>query len=239
MRELLSPEGPVMNLITRIVYSVWLNILWFVFSIPIVTIGASTTALFYVSLKLARNEEGNVTEQFVKAFRTNFRYATKVWGILLGAGLILGLDGYVLLRLRFENVFWTIISAIYIVALIGYLIILMYVFPLMARFDNTIFQTLKNSLFIGLHFLLCTVFMAAIYFLMALIVIRIFTPAIIFGEGLCAFLCSFLLAPLLQRLVDGGKKDQEGDDSGEDNGSEDADDKTEIGPRTVPDNTAE
>ena len=69
MRQLFSPEGSVMLFITRLVNSVWLNILWFVFSIPIITVGASTTALFYVSLKMARNEEGNITSQFFQAFK--------------------------------------------------------------------------------------------------------------------------------------------------------------------------
>ena len=60
MRNLLNPDNPVMNFITRVVYAVWLNILWFVCSIPIVTAGASTTALFYVTLKMVKNEEGNI-----------------------------------------------------------------------------------------------------------------------------------------------------------------------------------
>lgn len=50
---------------------------------------------------------------------------------------------------------------------------------------------------IGMRFLLCTVLMAFIYFMMALIIIRIFTPAIIFGEGLCALLCSYPLSNIL------------------------------------------
>lgn len=61
-------------------------------------------------------------------------------------------------------------------------------FPLLARFDNTIGAMFKNALFIGVRFLFCTALMAVIYFVMLLIVVRIFTPAVIFGEGLCALL---------------------------------------------------
>lgn len=50
---------------------------------------------------------------------------------------------------------------------------------------------------LGMRFLLCTVLMAAIYFLMTFVIINLFTPAIIFGEGLCAFLCSYLLSNIL------------------------------------------
>ena len=68
MGNLLSPEGTVMQFITKLVYSVYLNILWFICCIPIVTVGASTTALFYVSLKIVKNEEGNITKSFFHSF---------------------------------------------------------------------------------------------------------------------------------------------------------------------------
>ncbi|NBH74074.1 DUF624 domain-containing protein [Clostridiaceae bacterium] len=48
MKGLLEIDGPVMQLITKTVYAVWLNILWFVCCLPVFTVGASTTALFYL-----------------------------------------------------------------------------------------------------------------------------------------------------------------------------------------------
>ena len=83
----------------------------------------------------------------------------------------------------------------------------MYIFPLTARFDNTIFAMFKNSLIIGMRFLLCTVLMASIYFAMAVVVVRILTPAIIFGEGLCAFLCSYLLSNIMKLLEDNSSEE--------------------------------
>lgn len=201
MKNFFTPENPVMNFITRIVNCVWLNILWFIFSLPIITAGASTTALFYVTLKMVHDEEGNITQQFIKAFRSNFRFATKVWTILLAVIAIFAVDGYFLWHVRFSNSFWTIITALYIVALIALAIVLMYIFPLMARFDNSVSAMLKNALLVGVRYLVCTAAMAAIYFLMLLIVVRFFTPAIVFGEGLCAFLCSFLLSGILRHLA--------------------------------------
>ena len=44
-------------------------------------------------------------------------------------------------------------------------------------------------------------------FLMILVVVRFFTPAIVFGMGLCAFLCSFLLVRILETLA--GKDGEE------------------------------
>ena len=202
MKNLLTADNPVMNLITRIVNSAWLNILWFVFSIPVFTAGASTTALFYVTLKMAENEEGNITSQFISAFRANFRFATKVWMILMALLAVFCADGYILWHLRNTNAFWTILSAVFLVAAAALVIILMYIFPLMARFENTIPAMFKNALLIGIRYLICTALMAAVYFIMALIIVRFFTPAIVFGEGFCAFLCSFLLTGILRNLSD-------------------------------------
>lgn len=197
MNHLFNLDGPVLQFINKIVYSVYLNILWFICSIPIVTIGASTTALFYVTLKISKNEEGSITKAFFHSFKENLRQGTVIWLILLAFGIILGIDGYVLYHMRFENVFWTLCTAVFCVAAAAYAIILMYIFPLLARFDNTIGAMFKNALFIGVRFLFCTALMAVIYFVMLLIVVRIFTPAVIFGEGLCALLCSCLLSNIL------------------------------------------
>ena len=198
MNSLLNPDNPVMQFITKIVYSVYLNILWFMCCIPVVTAGAATTALYYVTLKMAKNEEGGITKSFFKAFKENFKQSTIVWLILLALGIVLGIDGYVLWHMRFENAFWTVITAIFLVAAAAYLIVVMYIFPLMARFDNTIFAMFKNSLFIGMRFLLCTALVAVIHFAMLFVIINLFTPAVIFGEGLCAFLSSNFLANILK-----------------------------------------
>lgn len=197
MKGLFDMEGPVMQFITKLVYSVWLNILWFICCLPVFTVGASTTALFYVSLKVAKNEEGNLTKSFFHSFKENFRQATIIWLILFGVGIVLGIDAYVFYHMRFESVLWALGTAVFVVALAAYGIIWMYIFPLQARFDNTIRAMFKNSLMIGMRFLLCTVLMALIYFIMAVVVICVFTPAIIFGEGLCALLCSYLLSNIL------------------------------------------
>lgn len=197
MNNLFNLDGPVLQFVNKIVYSVYLNILWFICCIPVITAGASTTALFYVTLKIAKNEEGNITKAFFHSFRENLRQSTLIWLILLVLGIILGADGYILYHMRFENVFWTLCTAVFCVAAAAYAIVLMYIFPLLARFDNTVGAMFKNALFIGVRFLFCTVLMAVIYFAMLLVVVRIFTPAIIFGEGLCALLCSYLLSNVL------------------------------------------
>ena len=99
MRDLCNTDKPLVAVLTKLTYGAYLNILWLVCSLPIVTIGASTTALFYVTLKMAEDRDDGLTRMFFKAFRENFKPATKLWLILLAVGCFLAVDGFVLSRM--------------------------------------------------------------------------------------------------------------------------------------------
>lgn len=200
MPSILSTDNKLMQGINKFFYCAWLNILWFVCCIPIVTIGASTTALFYVTLKMVRNEEGNVTRQFFQSFQENFKKATCIWLILLVLGIFLGCDGYILYHIHYDSIFWTICSAILIGALVLYLIVAMNIFPLLARFENSIHAMFFHAFLIGVRYLFCSILMALTYFVIYYVIINVFTPLIVFGHGLAAFVCSWLITPILAKL---------------------------------------
>lgn len=190
----------------RFAWGCYLNLLWLVCSLPIVTIGASTTALYYVTLKIAENEEGDITQQFFRSFKANFKQATVLWLILLAIGIVLGTDIYVLRHLSAATtgvvaVLLTLCLALVIVACVAYAAVLCYVFPLLARVDNTNVAMLKNSLLISIRYLSCTICTLAIHAAMTFVIIAIFTPAFVLGEGVCALLSSYLLSPVLKLVT--------------------------------------
>ena len=205
MSNLIDPDRPLMAFITKMAYSAYLNILWLICCLPIVTIGASTTALFYVTLKMAEDRDDGLTGMFFRAFRQNFLPATKLWLVLLGAGVFLAMDGYIVWHIWSQSIFWTLVAALLIVAAIVYAVVLLYAFPLLARFENTTFGILKTALLVGLRYLVCTLLMAGIYFLMGWVVVNLFTPAFLLGFGCCAMLCSFLLVNIIHAI--GGDPD--------------------------------
>ena len=197
-----SYESKFSQLLLKLCYACYLNLLWFVCSIPIFTTGAATTALYYSCLKLVRDEESHVAATFFRAFRENFRQATVLWLILLGVGLFLGADGYILYHLRQSStgtlaVIWTVILAVVIAAAVLYVIVLEYVFPLLASVSNTNRAMLKNSFLIGTHYLFATILVFAVHFAMFFVVVAWFTPLIVFGEGLCALISAWLLNSIL------------------------------------------
>ena len=197
-----SYESKFTQLLLKLCWSCYLNLLWFLCSLPIVTVGASTTALYYASLKLVREEDSSLTRQFFRSFRENFRQATVLWLILLGVGLFLRADGYSLYHLRLSAagplaVMWTLILAVVIAASVVYVIVLLYVFPLLASVSNTNRAMLKNAFLIGTHYLFATILVFAVHFAMFFVVVAWFTPLIVFGEGLCALISAWLLNSIL------------------------------------------
>ena len=198
-----SYESPFSQTLLKLAYSCYLNLLWLICSIPVFTVGASTVALYSVTLKIVRDRDGNLTRQFFKAFRENFRQATILWLILLGVGLFLAGDGYILYHLfrssqGAASVLWTLVSALVIAASLAYAVVLLYVFPLIASVVNSNWAMLKNSFFIGTHYLFCTILTAGIHFAMFYVTVSLFTPMMIFGEGLCALLSSYLLSGVIR-----------------------------------------
>ncbi len=211
-----SYESKFSQLLLKLCYACYLNLLWFVCSIPIFTIGASTTALYYVSLKIIRDEENHVGSSFFRAFRENFKQATLLWLILLGVGAFLGGDIYILLHLRqlssgTMGIVWTLILAIVIAASVMYVIVLLYTFPLVASVENTNAAMLKNAFLIGTHYLFATILVFAVHFAMFFVSVAWFTPLLIFGEGLCALISAWLLNSVLI-ACSGTPEDREGED---------------------------
>lgn len=212
-----SYESPISQILLKLSWSAYLNLLWLICSLPVFTAGASTAALYAVTLKVAAEKEGRLTFQFFKAFRENFRQATVLWLILLGAGTFLAADGYILYHLFRTSagaaaVLWTLVSALVIAASIAYCIVLLYVFPLTASVYNTNAAMLKNSLLIGIRYLFCTILAASIHFAMFYAVVAVFTPLLIFGEGLCALLSSYLFSGVIRACA--AAPDTEGGQNG-------------------------
>lgn len=148
MWSLFELDSPYCRLVTKIVHIIYLNILWLLFSLPVITIGASTTALYYVAMKLVKNEDGYITRSFIKSFRMNFRQGTIIWIIMLAAGFIL-LQDY-----RYFNYMNSMPGKVgFVLMLIFYGLVVVMVFPVLAKYDNSICNTLKNTLYFAFRHL--------------------------------------------------------------------------------------
>ena len=92
-------DNIIVRALSRVFDLILLNLLWLACSLPVITIGASTTALYSVTLKMAANEEGYILRGFLEAFRRNWKQSTVIWLILLVIGAALGADFMIVRRL--------------------------------------------------------------------------------------------------------------------------------------------
>ena len=151
MGRFFSSDSPVMNFLGRVADLVWLNILYIICCIPIVTIGASTSALYYVTMKMVADEEGYITKSFFKSFKENFKQATVIWLIILLAGTIFFMDFRILNAM--EGTLGKVVYVLICAVAILFLFMTIYIFPLLAKFENTIKNSMKNAFLISIrHF---------------------------------------------------------------------------------------
>ena len=161
MRNFFNLDSPFMIFLSDLTDVVILNVLCLICCIPIITIGPSVTAMHYVTLKMVREEEGYVLKSFFKAFKENFKQSIIVWMGFLVITLVFFLDYKILKASGIEQnkIYIMIIGAIYLLVCLT----VMYIFPLLCRFENTLKQTVKNAIFMSILHIFKTIIMAVIY----------------------------------------------------------------------------
>lgn len=120
-----------------------LNLIYILFSLPIITIGASTSAMYSVTIKMVRKEDGTLWSGFVKAFKESFARATKLWLIILGV-LACVFAQYVVV-VNYPGTLANIYLVIIVIELLLIFVGIPFIFPLQARYDSDIKTTIKNA----------------------------------------------------------------------------------------------
>ena len=148
MHALFSPDSKFMQAMSRLCDLMALNILFLLTSLPVVTLGAATTALYTCCFQLG--EEQGIFRSYFQAFRENFRQSTLVWLILLLWGSS-ALVNVVLFRSLAGPMLYAALP-------FGILFVLAALagscaFPLISRFSNDLRTTLKNALLLSLGYL--------------------------------------------------------------------------------------
>lgn len=196
-------ESPLMQILNKVADLMILNILTVFCCIPIITAGASMTAMHYVALKMARNEECYIARDFFKSFKLNFRQGTAIW--LIELFIILILTGDFLIMSRTEMSFGNVIKVILTVIAFLALFTFMFVFPVLAKFENTVMRTVKNAFFIGVLQFPKTIAMMVLAVLP--LVLFLFFPQItpivfLFGMTVPAWLSAKMYSGYFRKLED-------------------------------------
>lgn len=175
MKNIFRPEGALFRIAERLTNLVVLNLLYLLFCIPIFTIGPATAALHYVTLKYAANEEDRVWAPFIHSFKQNFKQGIVVGLLTTGVGVFLAFDLYWIYQMvNAGQAFDKIVLVIVSLACIIYLMMTAYIYPLLARYDNSLKQMFRTALILAIRHLPATVCLAVIS--AAPIVLLMYTP---------------------------------------------------------------
>ena len=203
MRILYDPDAPIVQWMTKISYLLWMTCLWFVCSLPIVTIGAANAALYRMTFNL-REEKKCTAGEFFLAFKGNFKHATLIWLMQLGCAAVIGLCYYCGLVVQNETVgMGAVLVACALFVVWGFWFL--YSYPLTCYFENTLTNTIRNAMFMSIKHLRSTVlcFALAVLPMIALFIsgywfLRILYIWILVYPGLAAYWISCILTPVFE-----------------------------------------
>ena len=177
-----------------------LNFLWIVFSLPIITIGASTTALYDVTLKLVDETDGYLFRNFFKAFKESFKKATIIWSIILFAFFIIGVN--LTFWVKYTSIAGYIPMSFILFILFLFLPTEIYVFPILSNFKKTIKETIKYAFIISIRYLPYSLIIIAISLLFLGITV-IFPFTILFmifvGVAFYAYINSYFFKMIFKK----------------------------------------
>lgn len=161
MNRLFNPDNFFMQFLNNIADLIILNIIFLISCIPLVTIGASISALHYVCLKMVRGESPYVWAGFWKGFRESFKQGTIIWLCFAAIAAFIGLDRIILNSV--DSALFSVMKVALGVVTALLFCIFIYVFPVVSHFKCTTRQAVKNALFMTIGHLPYTVLLAAMY----------------------------------------------------------------------------
>ena len=206
MDRIFGLDSPFMRFLSLVADLMLLNLLTILCCLPVITAGASFTALYYCCLKIRRNEEGYITRMFFKSFRQNLVQSIPLWLIFLVVAAGYAYD----FRAANEGIIprWVFYAGT--AAFVLFSIVYIWVFPLLSRFDNPCGVTVKNAAVVSVTRLPSTIVMLAVTvgfaFLCTPVVlgpdifVRTLPVIFFFSFSLTAYLCAKIYDPVFRNI---------------------------------------
>lgn len=203
--KFLGYDSPIMSFLSKMADLLFLNVLTLIFSIPIITIGAATTAAHYTALKIHR-EEGHVWSCFWKSFKMNLKQSTGIWLIFVVYSVV-----SVVAYLVYGNMGSKVASAgqgFLMATLIFAAFVYAWVMPLQSRFVNTIRTTFKNAFYMAFRYFFRTLLMTILnalpvglfLFIFLVLGLRGFPVWMLYGISVPIYWCALLYDKIFEQL---------------------------------------
>ena len=195
-------EGsPCQRFLNKMADLLILNLIALLMCLPIITAGASLTAMHYVLLKMVRGEEGYIVKSFFRSFKREFRQATVLWILYMALAALMASNLIMILQGGGVYPLW-LPSSILVVAVLE-LMFMIYTFAMLSRFDNSIYQTLINAVTLTFSELPRSLEMAVITLvpLIAFFRASILLPLLVlFGLSVPGYACAIVYDPIFKKI---------------------------------------
>ena len=177
--------GGIHQYLEKIFDCIALNILWLLCCLPVITIGAATTALYYTAVKVLKMERGSVPAEFFRAFKQNFFKAAALWIFFALLLIIAGINRNIAGDIQNS---YTALFFVCLYTALGILVfaVMIHSFAALSRFEMDIFWIVKIALYMTVRYFYRTLALlvmlgaacAAVYYL-PLLVLALPAPAVI------------------------------------------------------------
>jgi len=214
MGKFFDIEGGFFRGMTKVADFIILGILVLVFSIPVITIGPALSAAYYVALKEIKNEEGYVVKDFWKAFKLNFRQGFIIELVTFGAAGLLYYD--LSITYKWAHVEQSVYANFLFYILIAFLVIIaasvIYIFPMLAKFNNKTIKLIINSVVMAMRHFPQTIIMLVINGYLGYMTFT-YPPFILFTVSISLYVNAFIMVRIFKIYTTPPKvKDEKEDD---------------------------
>ncbi len=206
MKNLFNADNIIIKALSFFCDLMYLNILFLISCIPLFTIGTAISALYCIAMKLVRKEDVYIGSSYWQAFRSNFKQSTLLWIPFLFACLFFVADLYIIHNIidpQYQILQYPIWFLIFVLVSI-----MIYAFPMIALYENTTKQIIKNSILLSISNIPTTIFIVILHLAIFWMgyrsgedLIFVFSLAMFFGCAAMAYFCSLFLNRIFEKCT--------------------------------------
>lgn len=187
MNQIFNPDNFFWKCFDKMADVVGLSLLWFLCSLPVVTIPAASTALYDCAVRCVRGGDPFVYGRFFRTFRREFKLVTPA-GLLWGGAVLLPMAGSRVLAAASQGSrLLALLAVMYYVLMAVPAGMLCWLFPLCSRYQLTFRELNRTALQLWLAHLPSTLAMAALLALCVDLTVQLLLPV-------CCLPCLLALA---------------------------------------------
>lgn len=197
MKGLFSFDGPLYRFCVLIYETFMLNLLWFLGSLPLLTIGVSTSALYYVYGKKVRGDSYNIYKDFVKGYKESFKQAFPIGAVIT---VILFLSIFNLYKLNSMGSGYNSLKILQLFIILQILIISVFLFPLIARFNMGLYELIKDSVILAYKHIIVSISLVLMLTALSIFTMHKISFAL-FTISIYAYISSYFIEKVFNKYV--------------------------------------